>query len=121
MVILALTYDGSLLTVINASTLLRLLPKLLPVRKPRFVNQSLTLNADTFCCRILSANRYSDDSSAVYRFTSLGRLKENFARFNWGIVKIGQDTNVQLRIMYCGFGCLVIETNNPRDMCLWRS
>ena len=54
MVILALTYDGSLLTVINASMLLRLLPKLFPVRKPRFVNQSLTLNADTFCCRILS-------------------------------------------------------------------
>ena len=121
MVILALTYDGSLLTVINASMLLRLLPKLFPVRKLRFVHQSLTLNADTFCCRILSANRYSDDSSAVYRFTSLGRLKEDFAGFNRGLVKIGQDTDVELRVVKCGFGCLVIEANKLRDACLWRS
>ena len=35
------------------------------------------------------ANHYSDDSSAVYRFTSLGCLKEDLAWFNRGIVTMG--------------------------------
>lgn len=71
--------------------------------------------------RVFLANRYSDDSSAVYRFTSLGRLKEDFAWFNWGIITMGQDADVELRIVKCSFGSLVIEANKLRDACLWRS
>jgi hypothetical protein len=44
------------------------------------------------------ANDYSDDSSAVYKFTGLGRLKEDFAWFNWGIVTMGQHTHVQFEL-----------------------
>lgn len=74
-----------------------------------------------FVVMLFFANDYSDDSSAVYRFTGLGRLKNNLAWFNRGIVTMGQDTNVQLRIVQCGFGCLVIKANELRDACLWRS
>jgi hypothetical protein len=70
---------------------------------------------------LVVANDYSDDSSAVYKFTGLGRLEENFARFNWWIVTMGQDTDVELRIVKCSFGCLVIEANKWRDTCLWRA
>ena len=66
-------------------------------------------------------DHYSDDSSAVHGFTSLGCLKEDFARFNRGIVTMGQDTDVELRVVKCGFGCLVIEANKLRDARLWRS
>jgi hypothetical protein len=46
------------------------------------------------CHWIFFADRYSYDSSAVYRFTGLRRLKEDFAWFNREIVTIGQNTNV---------------------------
>jgi len=35
---------------------------------------------DDFFLRIFAASRYSDEISAVYKFTGLGRLKEEFAR-----------------------------------------
>jgi hypothetical protein len=38
---------------------------------------------------VFLTDRYSHDRSAGYRFTSLGRLKENFAWFDWEIVTIG--------------------------------
>ena len=70
---------------------------------------------------MLFANHYSDDSSAVYRFAGLGRLKEDLAGFSRWIITMGQDTDVELRIVQCGFGGLVIETNKLRDTCLWGS
>ena len=71
--------------------------------------------------RVISADHNSDHSSAGYRFTGLGCLKEDFAGFSRRIVTMGQDTDVELRVVKCGFGCLVIEANKLRDACLWRS
>ena len=67
------------------------------------------------------ADRYSYYGPVVYEFTGLRRLEKDFAWFNRQIVTMGQDTDVELRIVKCGFGCIVIEANKRRDACLWRS
>jgi hypothetical protein len=69
---------------------------------------SVLVRQAPFVVMLFFANDYSDDSSAVYRFTGLGRLKENLAWFHRGIVTIGQDTHVQFRILNSGLGCLVV-------------
>lgn len=75
----------------------------------------------SFVVLLFFASHYSDDSSAGYRFTCLGCLKEDFARFSRGIVTMGQETDTELRIVKCALRCLVIEANKLRDACLWRS
>jgi hypothetical protein len=75
----------------------------------------------TFVVRILVADYYSYYGPVVDRFADLGCLKDDGAGFGRWVITLGQDTNVQLRIVKRGFGCLVIETNKLRDACLWRS
>ena len=55
---------------------------LLPIKSSRVLGGSHLLFKS-------SANHYPNNSSAVYRFTCLGRLKDNFAWFNREIITIG--------------------------------
>jgi hypothetical protein len=53
----------------------------------------------TFVVRILVADDHSDYGPVVYRFADLGCLKDDGAGFCRWVITLGQDTNVELRVV----------------------
>jgi hypothetical protein len=63
----------------------------------------------------------SDHSAAIYTFAAWRRLSDDDARLKLEVMPIRQNTDVEVRIAQFDLHCLVIQSYDHGDGCLWRA